>query len=82
MSEMRFYEKKRVDPIELNLSENLECRHWKPIRLCNKKPAGSDLGSFLMIYDFLCEILDFLYENLRFSLQIFSDFLYDFLNES
>ena len=34
-----------------------------------------------MIYDFLCEILDFLYENLRFSLQIFSDFLYDFLHE-
>jgi len=67
---------KRVDPIELNLSENLECRHWKPRRLCNKKPAGSDLGSFCMIFwiIFSMKILIFIVKILHFSVRI-SDFL-------
>ena len=32
------------------------------------RKISSDLGSFLMIYDFLCESLNFQHENLRFSL--------------
>jgi len=54
-----------------------------------QKPAGSDLGSFFMIYDFL-------YENFNFSMDILISpmkisvflmknlnvFLYDFFNDS
>ena len=42
---------------------------WRFLRLdqlLTQKPAGSDLGTFLMIYDFLYENLNFLYENLDF----------------